>query len=119
MVWKGASNERFSLSNGVRQGSVLSPILFYYYTDNLIKEIVRNNIGCKVGTVFTGTLVYADGLILLSSSKQGLSFFIDTCNRYAERHNLVFSSHGNSNKSKSKCMFFDKTVFNSRLVCML
>ena len=34
-------------------------------------------------------------------------------------HNLVFSSHDNSNKSKSKCMFFDKTVSNSRLVCML
>ena len=55
VVWKGASSEPFSLSNGVRQGSVLSPMLFNYYTDSLIKEIVRNNIiGCGVGTVFAG-----------------------------------------------------------------
>ena len=95
VVWKGASSEPFSISNGVHQGSVLSPILFYYYTDNLITEIVRNNIGCKVGTVFIGILVYADDIILLSPSKQGLQFLIDTCSSYAERHNLVFSSHDN------------------------
>ena len=52
VVCKGASSDPFSISNGVRQGSVLSPILFIYYTDNLIKEIVTNKIGCKISTVF-------------------------------------------------------------------
>ena len=85
----------------------------------MIKEIVRNNIRCKVGAVFTWILVYADYIILLSPSKQGLQFIIDTCSRYAERHNLVYSSHDNSNNSKSKCLFFGKAVSNSRLVCML
>ena len=79
-MWKDASSDPFSISNDHR---------FYFIIDNLIKMIVRNNIGCKVGTVFTGILVYADDIILLSPSKQGLQFIIDTCSSYAERHRYV------------------------------
>ena len=36
----------FSISNGVRQGGVLSPILFTICIDDLLIELERQGIGC-------------------------------------------------------------------------
>ena len=41
----------FSVSNGVEQGAVISPILFTAYMDKLFKQLKRNGIGCHVGPV--------------------------------------------------------------------
>ena len=37
------------LSNGVRQGSVLSPILFCIYLDGLLEALSDTNVGCHWG----------------------------------------------------------------------
>ena len=47
-----AMSSYFSISNGVKQGGVLSPILFTIYIDNLILQSRKLNIGCKIGNSF-------------------------------------------------------------------
>ena len=47
--WNGKFSNRFPISNGVRQGSVSSPILFCCYMDKLIKVLRKSGIGCRIG----------------------------------------------------------------------
>ena len=104
--WKGTLSDAFSIVNGVKQGAVISAILFCIYIDDLMKELRRNRDGCWINDVFVGACVYADDVALLSPSIDGLQNMIDTCSQFANEHNLKFSTHSNPNKSKTKCMVF-------------
>jgi len=50
------------LKAGVRQGGILSPILFGIYIDNLVNLVDKTNIGCKIGAICTGIFLYADDI---------------------------------------------------------
>ena len=39
----------FRLTNGTRQGSVLSPLLFAIYLDDLLADIRSLQLGCHIG----------------------------------------------------------------------
>ena len=106
--WNGHISHEFLLLNGVKQGAVLSAVLFCVYTDDLIKELRRNRDGCWVKQKYAGIDVYADDIVLLSPSLDGLQNMVDTCCRYAKRFNLEFSTDENPQKSKTKCMSFLK-----------
>ena len=45
----GRKSSYFWLSNGTRQGSVLSPLLFSVYLDDLLKELRGLGLGCHIG----------------------------------------------------------------------
>ena len=45
----GMRSESFRLTNGTRQGSVISPVLFSVYLDDLLKELRQLNLGCHIG----------------------------------------------------------------------
>ena len=102
----GGRSSIFLLSNGTRQGSVLSPILFSVYLDDLLKELRRLQLGCHIGGYWYGALGYADDLILLAPNREVLQRMLTICQSYAEDHNLVFSTDPVPSKSKTKCMIF-------------
>ena len=54
MKWNSKNSTDFFVSNGVKQGAVISPILFTAYMDKLFKQLKRNGIGCRVGSVYAG-----------------------------------------------------------------
>ena len=58
------------ITNGTRQGSVLSPTLFSVYLDDLLQELRHLGVGCHVGGVWVGAAGYADDLILLAPSSR-------------------------------------------------
>ena len=43
--WNNEYSDSFGESNGVKQGGVLSPILFCIYIDNLLMSLKKNDIG--------------------------------------------------------------------------
>ena len=45
--WGRCISEYFSTSNGVRQGGILSPKLFYVYVDDLSDRLVKSKVGCS------------------------------------------------------------------------
>ena len=53
------------LKTGVRQGGVLSPILFSVFIDDLVKLVNKANIGCRIGASSAAIFLYADDIILL------------------------------------------------------
>ena len=106
--WKGTISEAFSIVNGVKQGAVISAILFCVYIDDLIKKLRKNQDGCWINDNYVGIIVYADDIALLSPTLDGLQNMINSCSEYAGQHNLVFSTNDDPNKSKTKCMVFQR-----------
>ena len=97
-----ASSEFFTVSNGVKQGGVLSPTLFSVYINGLLEELQMSGYGCKIGDVFVGCISYADDLILLCASLYGIKRMILICEKFASSHFIKF------NGNKSKLMIYSR-----------
>ena len=106
--WDNSTSKAFPITNGVKQGAVLSAILFCIYIDDLLKTLRRKGDGCWVNNNFVGAIVYADDIVLLSPCIDGLQKMIDTCASYAKQHNLSFSTHEDPKRSKTKCIAFQR-----------
>jgi hypothetical protein len=66
--WAGITSDYFSAFNGVKQGGVISPVLFCIYIDDLLISLSLSGFGCFIGSAFTGALAYADDIVLISPS---------------------------------------------------
>ncbi len=69
--WSDHIGNMFSVSNGVKQDSVLSPILFTIY--------------------FVGCLAYADDHTLIAPSRKALQTMISICEGYAADYDVIFN----------------------------
>ena len=76
--WNNTMSTGFNVSNGVRQGGILSPYLFCIYVNELSKMLNKVHVGCFVETMLVNHLMYADDLVLLSPSAAGLSILLST-----------------------------------------
>ena len=74
--WNGHNSEPFKVSRGVRQGGVLSPILFTLYLDDLLTELSRTSVGCYWDKIFVGAIAYADDITLLAPTPLHLENFL-------------------------------------------
>ena len=68
VLWDGSFSTIFGLTNGVRQGAILSAILYCFYVNNLFKILRRNESGCWMNSHYFGILGYSDDSFLLSPS---------------------------------------------------
>ena len=57
----------FNISNGVRQGGILSPKLFSLYMDDLSNLLISSGCGCFLNNVCFNHVFYADDLCLMAS----------------------------------------------------
>ena len=90
--WKSSRSESFGVSNGVRQGGVLSPILFTVYVDDLLQDLERAGAGCYWRHHFVGAVCYADDVALLAPSASALRLMLNTCVKFASSHSLSFNA---------------------------
>ena len=97
--WGSTATSSFHVSNGAKQGGILSPMLFNVYMDQLSIRLNRSGIGGDIGGHLINHLCYADDLCLISLSSAGMQSLLDICNSYAIEHVLTY----NSNKSYSLC----------------
>ena len=105
--WGNCISADFSVSNGVRQGSVLSPYLFCIYVDKISERLNRARIGCKVKEIIINHLFYADDLCVFSPSSRGLQTLLNICFACANELNIIF------NESKCKIMVFKSTLYRN------
>lgn len=96
--WCGIVSDYFLAGNGVKQGGVLSPVLFCLYIDGLLVALSKAGVGCYIGTNFVGALAYADDIVLLAPSASALRTMLHVCDNYARDYSISF------NASKSKCL---------------
>ena len=110
--WGQSVSNMFNISNGTRQGSMASPALWSVYLDLLIKELRQLGVGCHVGGLYMGVVVYADDVLLMAPTRGAMQMMLDKCEEYAAQHNIMFSTDPNPSKSKSKCIFVCGTKKN-------
>ena len=63
----------FGISNGVKQGGVIPPLLFSLYIDELFLLLKESGIGCHVGLTYAGAFGYADDIALVDPSLSSLN----------------------------------------------
>ena len=54
---------QYQLQCGVRQGGVLSPVLFAVYVNSSIESLWQSRYGCYIGSLFVGCAMYAGDLL--------------------------------------------------------
>ena len=106
--WNDLFSNVFSLCNGVRQGAVLSGILYCFYVNNLFKLLRTRSTGCWINSTFHGMFGYSDDNWVLAPSWDALKEMMKTIEEYCKDHNLKFSTDPNPVKCKTKCLAFLK-----------
>ncbi len=61
--WGNSTSDFCTVSNGVKQGGVLSPILFTIYIDELLCHLQNVHMSCDICHVFCDALGYADDVV--------------------------------------------------------
>ena len=94
----------FTSTCGVKQNDVLSPTLFNFilYINNLVNDLkIGHTHPLIVGDVTVTSLLYADDIILVSESKEGLQNGLNVLSKFCSSWKLEV------NTKKSKIMIFN------------
>ncbi len=96
--WGNVTSIPFHVTNGVRQGGILSPFLFNMYMNDLSLILNACDTACRVGDLLINHLMYADDLIIFSPCSAGLQQLLRICTQYGADFDIKY------NAKKSKIM---------------
>jgi hypothetical protein len=101
--WNGFFLDTFGVLNGVKQGGVLSPILFYLYIDELFVCLKNSQIDCYIDDMYVGAVGYADGGSLMAPSYAAAKLMLKQCEEFTSDFHVMF------NASKSVVILYNGT----------
>lgn len=109
----GYTND-IDIRSGVRQGCILSPLLFNLYTEALFNEALEDvEKGIKVNGEFINNIRYADDTTLISDNLPDLQILLNNIQKSSDLYGL------NINISKTKIMIISRNkvpYINAQLV---
>ena len=79
--WGNSISSSFMVTNGVKQGGILSPKLFILYMNDLSILLNNYNLGGKIGGQLFSHLIYADDVCLISLSAHAMQEMINICQK--------------------------------------
>lgn len=94
--------EEMVIERGVRQGCVLSPILFNLYSEMLIQEALEDTTGVKINGECIKTIRYADDTAVVATSQLELQTMISRIHQMCEKYGMSL------NIKKTKVMIISK-----------
>ena len=96
--------DTFLANQGVKQGCILSPLLFNIFLSDIVDQIVTEN--CRplqIDESQNSCLLWADDVVLMSQSEEGLRNMFSALSLYIVENKMAI------NVKKTKCMIFNKT----------
>lgn len=100
----GKTTNNIKINRGVRQGCILSPLLFNLYSDIIFKKALEEtDIGIKINGLPINNLRYADDTLVMAENIEDLQKLLTMVNRASEEMGL------NINVSKTKFMIFSRS----------
>ncbi|KAK9871609.1 hypothetical protein WA026_012988 [Henosepilachna vigintioctopunctata] len=96
-------SSNFKSNAGVRQGCILSPILFNTYTEHIMRRVMEGwTGGISVGGRRINNLRYADDTVIIAASKEEMQEIMTRLCSISEEYGLEL------NKQKTKTMIVDR-----------
>ena len=96
----GNMTEWFNVNSGLKQGCVLSPVLFNIFINNLFTDIKALDIGIDIEGEKIGILLYADDIVLIAENENDLQLLLHILNTRCKHKAL------NVNFEKTKIVHF-------------
>ncbi|KAI5752610.1 hypothetical protein M8J77_018598 [Diaphorina citri] len=90
---KEGTSSAFEVKKGVRQGCIISPILFNIFVEQIVNETLHDiDIGFKIGEDRINNLRYADDTLLVTESVDDLTYLLtklfEVCEKYGMKINM-------------------------------
>lgn len=104
--WNGVYSHKIRVLQGTRQGSILSPVLFKYFINDMLTLVSDAKRGVTIGDEDYNSIAFADDVTLFSLTVTGLQTLIDICARYSTKWRFKF------NVLKSKCIIIGSHGFS-------
>ena len=101
--WMGSVSKTFKVSQGIRQGAKLSPLLYKAYVNQALDLLQANGLGAHIGTVFVGCPTVADDIALLAENPLDLQTALHVLFNNSSKDRSTFNS------SKSEIVIFNST----------
>ena len=99
----GKITNPFPINQGVRQGCVLSPLLFNIFMAELAKDLMARENGLTMSNCKINSIFWADDIVLLCENGNQLNDMIKVIAEYCNLNKLTI------NGKKTKCLIFNKT----------
>ena len=100
---KNKLSPKINTELGVKQGCIMSPMLFNLFMSDFSKLLGENNGVYLDKHTKINSIIWADDILLLSESEKGLSESLTILSHYCKENELTI------NIKKTKCMIFNKT----------
>jgi len=98
LSWSGAMTNYFTAPNGVKQGAMLSPILYCVYVDDLLLILFKAGVGCFIGLHFCWRTCIRGLPLSIGTTASAIRKLLAICEDYAREYSIFF------NALKSKCL---------------
>jgi hypothetical protein len=104
--WGDQYSDWFQIIAGVRQGGVLSPILYCLYINDMVSLLSHSKVGCYYKGLFLSILLYADDMAIIAPSLKALQLLLKLCESFCVEWDI------NLNAKKTKLMAFGTSAPN-------
>lgn len=101
--WDNEMSRHVNIRRGVRQGCIISPILFNLYSEFMITEALENESGIRFSGRKVTNLRYADDAVLIAESPEELQRMMDKLNEVCKEYGMAI------NVKKTKVMVVNGT----------
>ena len=81
-------SESIGMTCGLRQGCVLSPLLFSLYINSLVKELKAAGVGVECRGRLVTALLYADDAVLFAEDEEGVRLSLYILSGWCEQKSM-------------------------------
>ena len=82
----------FDVNRGLKQGCLLSPILFNFFINDLLEVLNHTGTGINVDGTVISALAYADDIILLAESDEDLNKLLEVLHNWCDTNDIVINA---------------------------